>query len=89
MKTFTVLLLSLLSLFPVASRAEGKRIVLIAGKASHGSGEHEARAGCLLFQKCLAGFPGVAVEVYSNGWPENPAVLNGAAALVKIGRAHV
>ena len=82
MKTFTVLLLSLLSLFPVASRAEGKRIVLIAGKPSHGSGEHEGRAGCLLFQKCLAGFPGVTVEVYSNGWPENPAVLNGAAALV-------
>ena len=82
MKTFFILFLSLLSLLPVASRAEEKRIVLIAGKASHGSGEHEGRAGCLLFQKCLAGFPGVTVEVCSNGWPENPAVLNGAAALV-------
>ena len=82
MKTFALLFLSLLSLFPIASRAEGKRIVMIAGKASHGSGEHEGRAGCLLFQKCLAGFPGVTVEVYSNGWPENPAVLNGAATLV-------
>ena len=82
MKTFAILFLSLLSLFPVASRAEEKRIVMIAGRASHGSGEHEARAGCLLFQKCLAGFPGVTVEVYSNGWPENPSVLDGAAALV-------
>ena len=71
-----------MTLIPAVSRAADKRIVMIAGKTSHGSGEHEARAGCLLFQKCLAGFPGVAVEVYSNGWPENPGVLNGAAAVV-------
>jgi type 1 glutamine amidotransferase len=82
MKIIAILFLSLIALVPGVGRAEDKRIVMIAGKASHGSGEHEARAGCLLFQKCLAGFPGITVEVYSNVWPENPAVLNGAAALV-------
>ncbi len=55
---------------------------MIAGKPSHGPGEHEHRAGLLLFQKCLAGVPGVQVEVYSNGWPSNSEVLKGAAAVV-------
>jgi type 1 glutamine amidotransferase len=55
---------------------------MIAGKPSHGHGEHEFRAGCLLLQKCLANCPGVQVEVYSNGWPASSDVLNGAAAIV-------
>lgn len=55
---------------------------MIAGKPSHGPGEHEHRAGLLLFQKCLAGFPGIQVEVYSNGWPANSDALQGAAAVV-------
>ena len=50
-------------------RTADKRIVLIAGRPSHPPGMHEFRAGCLLFQKALAGFPGVAVQVYDGGWP--------------------
>jgi len=49
--------------------AADRRIVLVAGRPSHPPGMHEFRAGCLLFQKCLAGVPGLRVEVYSNGWP--------------------
>ena len=83
MKTLaTLLFLSLLALAPIAGRAEDKKIVMIAGKPSHGPGEHEHRAGLLLFQKCLAGFPGVQVEVYSNGWPASSDALKGAAAIV-------
>lgn len=83
MKTFvSLLLLALISLAPNFSQAEDKRIVMIAGKPSHGPGEHEHRAGLLLFQKCLAGFPGIQVEVYSNGWPANADALKGAAAIV-------
>jgi type 1 glutamine amidotransferase len=83
MKTFaTLLFLSLIALVPVTGRADDKRIVMIAGKPSHGPGEHEHRAGLLLFQKCLAGFPGVQVEVYSNGWPASSDVLKGAAAII-------
>ena len=37
-----------------------KKIVLIAGAPSHGPGEHEHRAGCLLLQKCLAQVPGMS-----------------------------
>jgi type 1 glutamine amidotransferase len=83
MKTFaSLLLLSLIVLAPATVQAEDKRIVMIAGKPSHGTGEHEFRAGLLLFQKCLAGYPGIQVEVYSNGWPDSSDVLKGAAAVV-------
>ncbi|MCI0535473.1 MAG: ThuA domain-containing protein [Verrucomicrobiales bacterium] len=46
-----------------------KKIVLIAGKPSHGPGDHEFRAGCLLLQKSLSGVSGINAVVYSNGWP--------------------
>ena len=81
-KSIVLFLLSLAALLPVSGRAEDKRIVMIAGKPSHGPGEHEFRAGLLLFQKCLAGYPGVQVEVYTNGWPADDSVLKGAAAVV-------
>ena len=83
MKTLAaLLLLSLMVCAPTAGRAADKRIVMIAGKPSHGPGEHEFRAGLLLFQKCLAGFPGIRVEVYTNDWPTDSSVLSGAAAVV-------
>ncbi len=82
-KIFAALLLLLIVIVvPATGRAEDKRIVMIAGNPSHGPGEHEHRAGLLLFQKCLADFPGIKVEVYTNGWPSDSTVLNGAAAVV-------
>jgi hypothetical protein len=59
-----------------------KRIVLIAGKVSHGPGDHEFRAGSLLLQKCLNAVPGITSEVYSNGWPADPKVFEGASAVL-------
>lgn len=63
-----------------------KQIVLIAGRPSHPPGMHEFRAGCLLFQKALAGVPGVNVQVYFNGWPSKTVdgqVVDDNAALDK------
>ena len=51
-------------------------------KPSHGPGQHEHRAGLLLFQKCLADTPGIKVDVYPGGWPPDSAVLDNAAAAV-------
>lgn len=51
--------------------AADKKVVFIAGPVSHGPGEHEHRAGCLLLQSCLANVPGVTSTVYSNGWPQD------------------
>ncbi len=66
----------------LSASAADKKIVLIAGKASHGPGEHEFRAGCLLLQKCLRGVPGITVDVCDNGWPQDNSKLDGAAAVV-------
>src|SRR5206468_6060184 len=61
--------------------AERKKIVLLAGSASHGSGEHEFNAGCLLLKKCLDHVPGVQAVINLNGWPKDESIFNGAAAI--------
>lgn len=75
----------------IGAGAANRKLVLIAGPASHGPGEHEHRAGCLLFQKCLADTPGLETIVYDNGWPtmqrdgrtvDNNAAFDGADAIV-------
>ena len=67
----------------LSTSAEDKKIVFLAGPPSHGPGDHEHRAGCLLLKSCLDKVPGVVSEVYSNGWPQNPeAAFAGAATLV-------
>lgn len=62
--------------------AADKKIIFIAGKPSHGPGQHEHRAGCLLLQKCLAPVPGVVSEVHTNGWPAADAALESADAII-------
>lgn len=66
----------------LAASAADKNIVLIAGKQSHGPGDHEFRAGCLLLKKCLDPVAGVNVQVYTNGWPENDRALDTADAVI-------
>jgi hypothetical protein len=65
-----------------ADIASAKKIVFVAGTPSHGKGEHEYRAGCLLLQKCLDTVPGIQTVVYSNGWPADPQAFAGADAIV-------
>jgi len=62
--------------------AADKKIVLIAGRPSHGPGEHEHRAGCLLLKKCLDQADGVTSTVYSNGWPQSAEAFTGADAII-------
>ncbi|MCB1086171.1 MAG: hypothetical protein KDM63_03940, partial [Verrucomicrobiae bacterium] len=60
------------------------RIILIAGKKSHPSGQHEFNAGVELLARALndqSGLP-VQVDVVHNGWPENEAIFDGAKAVV-------
>lgn len=64
--------------------AEGKKIVFIAGRPSHGPGEHEHRAGCLLLKACLDHVPGVTSVVCSNGWPEDAVGTFADAAAVVV-----
>lgn len=85
-----VLLVAVAGATIAADQTAPKRIVLIAGKASHGPGAHEFRAGSMLLQKALSDHRGVTVDVISNGWPtkmvrdqsvDDHAALDGAAAI--------
>jgi type 1 glutamine amidotransferase len=71
-----------LTLFGLAALAADKKIVFIAGPPSHGPGEHEHRAGCLLLKSCLDNLPEVTTVLYTNGWPAGPNPLEGAATIV-------
>lgn len=70
------------TLLAVPSLAAEKKIVLLAGSRSHGAGEHEFRAGCLLLADCLREVPGMNPVVVSNGWPADLKVFESAAAVV-------
>jgi type 1 glutamine amidotransferase len=59
-----------------------KKIVLLAGKPSHGPGDHEFNAGTLLIKKCLDQIPGVESTVHANGWPSDPAALDKANSIL-------
>ena len=69
------------SLGLLGASAADKKIVLVAGSVSHGHGEHEFRAGCLLLQTCLEKIPGITTVVYSNGWPNEAKAFEGADAI--------
>ena len=76
------LLFTLFVAMTIPAVAADKKVVFIAGKPSHRSGEHEHRAGCLLLQSCLANVPGVTSVVYTNGWPTDAKAFDGAATVV-------
>ncbi len=84
MKTTRRLLLAVFVMFGCATAAVAaeKRILLIAGKPSHGSGDHEFRAGSLLLKKCLDSVPGIRAEVHEMGWPKDEKAFDGADAVL-------
>jgi type 1 glutamine amidotransferase len=49
------------------------KIVLVAGRQSHGPGEHEFFAGCAVLMKLLRETPGVFPVMARDGWPKNPS----------------
>jgi len=71
-------------MFLLSLPASAAKIVFLAGAPSHGPGEHEHRAGCLLLASCLEKLPGITVSVYSNGWPAAVAeeTFAGASTIV-------
>jgi len=82
-RSLTLLFVFLFALVAsLSSQAADKKIVFIAGRPSHGPGEHEHRAGCLLLKSCLDKIQGVTSVVYSNGWPNDPKAFEGADTIV-------
>jgi hypothetical protein len=89
MKT-KLLLPALFLLGAVALQAADRKLVMIAGPASHPALQHEFRAGSMLLQKRLEGFPGLKIVLVPNGWPtktvegvrsDDNAVFEGADAV--------
>jgi len=75
---------TLLCLAGPAFAAQPKKIVFIAGAPSHGPGEHEHRAGCLLLKSCLDKVSSVTSVLHSNGWPANPSDAFADAATIVV-----
>ncbi len=65
----------------VFADAPRKKLVMLAGKPSHGPMEHEFNAGVLLLKKCLAAVPGLEVVHYTNGWPDSEKAFEGASGI--------
>jgi Trehalose utilisation len=59
-----------------------KRLVMLAGSASHGPGEHEFNAGVLLLAKCLTEVKGLGVDHYKGGWPNDDSAFQGADGIL-------
>lgn len=62
---------------------EKKKVVLLAGRASHGFGAHDHYAGAMLMAKWLnENTPDIAATVHRNGWPAANGALDGASAVI-------
>lgn len=62
--------------------AKLSKIVLIAGRQSHGPGDHEFFAGTAILMKMLQQTPGVAPVMARDGWPKNERIFDNAKAVV-------
>ena len=76
--------LALVGLLSAVADAAGptKKVVLVAGKPSHGPGDHEFNAGVALLAKCLRDCGAAEPVVVKGGWPEDESVFDGASTLV-------
>lgn len=85
---FLYLLICLLAVcvFPLrglmADEKPPKKLIIIAGKASHKAGEHEYNAGALLIQQWFAHSTDVAVTLCLNGWPTDSTLVPNADGVV-------
>ena len=58
------------------------KIVLVAGRPSHGPGEHEFFAGCAILMKLLQENVGVFPVMARDGWPKDSKTFEGAKTVV-------
>jgi hypothetical protein len=58
--------------------AATRRLVIVAGTASHPPLMHEFNAGCILLNKRLQNIPGLTTTLVTNGWPADNAIFDDA-----------
>lgn len=60
-----------------------KKIVMVAGRPSHGPGDHEFNAGIKLLKKCLReNMPNVIAVSYHSGMPKDPTAYDNADSII-------
>ncbi|MGC4006717.1 MAG: DUF1080 domain-containing protein [Pirellulales bacterium] len=80
---FKDILLKRNKLAAVQPWGDRKKIVMVAGKQSHGPGDHEFNAGSLLLKQCLdRAMPQIVTAVYKGGWPEDPTAYDNVDAVM-------
>lgn len=80
-----VLMCSVLALAAAEPSTREKKVVLLAGEASHGTGEHEHDADLRLLKYCLDTSPnlkGIKTELHLDGWPKDPSTFDDADTIV-------
>ena len=71
--------------------ADKKKVVLVAGRHSHGRGQHEHNAAVQLLKSCLDKLPEVICTTYQDGWPKDPTAFDNADSILLFmdgGRGH-
>ena len=58
------------------------KVILIAGKPSHGPGDHEFNAGITLLGKCLTESGLVEPVIVRGGWPTDETIFDDAKAVI-------
>lgn len=62
--------------------ADQKKLVLVAGRPSHGFGAHEFNAGAILLKARLdENVPQLLTALYRSGWPKDPTAFDNADAI--------
>ena len=61
---------------------KGKRILIVAGRQSHGPGDHEFFAGSAILMDLLKQNSGVFPIMARDGWPKNEKVFHTADCIV-------
>jgi len=89
--TYLLLLMALFGVIFVISscdrapETDTRKVVFIAGKPTHGEGTHEWDKDAQFLKQCLEGAVNIeplAIDIHYNGWPDNPADLDDADAIV-------
>ncbi|MFP6899539.1 MAG: ThuA domain-containing protein [Opitutales bacterium] len=82
-RLFTRILFALLMALPAFGWAKTK-VVLIAGRDSHGTSAHNWGDGVDLLSDALTKESGLAIEtaIHKGGWPKDPSIFDGAATVV-------
>ena len=77
---------AILLMAPAFAKDPGtKKIVLLAGRKSHGPGAHEYVKDLQFLKFCLdnaSNVQGIQTELHLEGWPEDPATLDDADTIV-------